>query len=303
MKKLKIILLILISTYFMINIAIAWVVDMWAIWNKKVITDVSINSLSWSNAIEKLNNWWLSFLQTAKVILSWVVLIYLVYLGFMMVMAMWAEDKLTATKRQIYYSLLAFLFINIPWQLYWVFSGKTNSDVTTKNWESFSSVQKSWDWNMFINFDNWNSTIENGVISFIKVILIWIVIMLFMMAAIWIISSWWNDEKKKKAQKRFINWILWLIFMWVIQMWTYVAYSGDIPKWQSLFAQLSNLALFFAWPVAIFFLIIGWFYYITSAWDEAKAKKWATIIKNTFVAVIILLASYAFLKDLADFNL
>lgn len=303
MKKLKIILLILISTYFMINIAIAWVVDMGAVWNKKVITDVSINSLSWSNAIEKLNNWWLSFLQTAKVILSWVVLIYLVYLGFMMVMAMWAEDKLTATKRQIYYSLLAFLFINIPWQLYWVFSGKTNSDVTTKNWESFSSVQKSWDWNMFINFDNWNSTIENGVISFIKVILIWIVIMQFMMAAIWMISSWWNDEKKKKAQKRFINWILWLIFMWVIQMWTYVAYSWDIPKWQSLFAQLSNLALFFAWPVAIFFLIIGWFYYITSAWDEAKAKKWATIIKNTFVAVIILLASYAFLKDLADFNL
>jgi succinate dehydrogenase hydrophobic anchor subunit len=93
------------------------------------------------------------------------------------------------------------------------------------------------------------------------------------------------------------------VFLWVIQSWTYVAYSWNIPKWQSLFSQLSNLALFFTWPVAIFFLVYGGFLYITSAWDEGKAKKWTTIIKNTFIAVIILLASYAFLKDLWDFKL
>ncbi|MFZ4461885.1 MAG: hypothetical protein ACOYN2_05205 [Patescibacteria group bacterium] len=82
-----------------------------------------------------------------------------------------------------------------------------------------------------------------------------------------------------------------------------IAYSGNIPNGQSIFASLANLALFFAGPTAIFFLTLGAWYYITSAGDEEKAKKGKSIVINTFIAVIILLASYTFLKDLADFKL
>lgn len=81
-----------------------------------------------------------------------------------------------------------------------------------------------------------------------------------------------------------------------------MAYAGDIPKGAGIFAQLSNMALFFAGPVAIFFLILGAYYYITSGGDEERAKKGKTIVINTFIATIILLASYTFLKDLADFS-
>lgn len=82
-----------------------------------------------------------------------------------------------------------------------------------------------------------------------------------------------------------------------------VVYAGDIGRGQGIFAQLSNLALFFAGPTAIFFLLLGGYYYITSAGEEEKAKKGKSIVINTFIAVIILLASYAFLKDLGDFKL
>ena len=93
------------------------------------------------------------------------------------------------------------------------------------------------------------------------------------------------------------------MFLGVLQAWISVVYAGDIPHGQSMFASLANLALFFAGPTAIFFLTLGAWYYITSAGDEEKAKKGKSIVINTFIAVIILLASYTFLKDLADFSL
>ena len=70
-----------------------------------------------------------------------------------------------------------------------------------------------------------------------------------------------------------------------------------------MFTQLANLALFFAGPVAIFFLVMGAYYYITSAGDEERAKRGKSIVINTFIATFILLASYAFLKDLANFHI
>lgn len=279
----------------------AWV-DMTKIWWWKSISDVSYNPVWWWDALEKLNNGWLSILHITKVVLSGVMLIYLVYLGFMMVMAMWTEDKLSTTKRQIYYTLISFLFINVPGQLYWLFTWKVNEDATTKTRYTDVTIANT-DGNLFVNFFNWGATVENGIISFIKVLVVGLVILQFMMAWISLISSAWNEEKLKKARTRFLNWIYWLIFIWLIQSWTVIAYSWNIPKWQNLFAQMLNLAMFFAWPTAIFFLILGGFHYITSAWDEAKTKKWIAIIKNTIIAVIILLASYAFLKDLADFTI
>lgn len=299
-KTFKYILLsFVLLLYF--NTALWWVVDLWSsVWWWKNISDISVNPIAWWDALEKIINWALSILHTVKVILSWVFLIYLVFLGFQMVMAMWADDKLSASKRQIYYTLLAFLFVNIPWQLYSLFIWKVNGDVTEKVKHS-DVIIKDTDGNIFVNFFEWNSTIEWWVIAFIKVIVIWVVIMLFMMAWIWLISSWWNDEKRKKARTRFLNWIIWLIFLWVIQSWVAIVYDGKITEGQTLFAKISNLAIFFTWPVAIFFLILWGFYYITSAWDEAKTKKWIAIIKNTFIAVIILIACYAFLMDLKDF--
>ena len=90
-----------------------------------------------------------------------------------------------------------------------------------------------------------------------------------------------------------------MIFLGLIQAWISVVYSGSINAGQSLFAKVANLALFFAGPLAIFFLIVGAFLFITSAGDEEKAKKGKNIIINTAIGTLILLAGYTFLKDLA----
>jgi hypothetical protein len=66
---------------------------------------------------------------------------------------------------------------------------------------------------------------------------------------------------------------------------------------------MSNLALFFAWPIAIFFLTLAWYYYITSNGDEERVKKAKAIVINTVIATLILLASYTFLLDLQSISI
>ncbi len=154
-----------------------------------------------------------------------------------------------------------------------------------------------------MNFANWDGTVEGGVLMFVRIAVVGAAIFLFVMAGLKLIASGGKEESIKEAKGRILYGVLALIFLGVIEAWVQVAYSGDIPKGQGIFSQLSNLALFFAGPVAVFFLILGGYYYITSGGDEERAKKGKSIVVNTFIATIILLASYTFLKDLADFRI
>jgi hypothetical protein len=64
-----------------------------------------------------------------------------------------------------------------------------------------------------------------------------------------------------------------------------------------------GLAMYFAAPVAIFFLVTAAYYYITSAGDEERIKKAKSIFTNTLIAALILLGAYSFLSDLVSFSL
>ena len=70
------------------------------------------------NTAEKVNSAGRSILSTAKVILNGLAVIFIVYSGIMMVIAYGAEGELTKQKNQLTYALVAFLFVNIPGQIY-----------------------------------------------------------------------------------------------------------------------------------------------------------------------------------------
>jgi len=108
-----------------------------------------------------------------------------------------------------------------------------------------------------------------------------------------------REEKMKEAKNKFVYTILALVFVSFIEAWKNVAFGGVIDDGVDLFEALANLALFFAAPVAIFFLTLAGYYYITDAGDEERVKKAKSIIINTLLATIILLAAYTFLLDLA----
>lgn len=83
-----------------------------------------------------------------------------------------------------------------------------------------------------------------------------------------------DEEKQKNAKHRITYGVLALIFMAFVKAWGSIVAAGDVTKgFVTGTGKLFSVALFFAGPMAIFFLIWGAYYYITSGGDEERVKK------------------------------
>lgn len=267
------------------------------------ITNHSLQNISatWDLATD-IENVWFNILTTIKYIVSWLLVIFLVYVGIEMMISMWSdEDKLSTAKRQLRYTIVAIIFINIPWTIYDMFY--------TNKWQIDGRILWTWansfsqlNSNIFIS-RFFNNTLNWQIIMFFESLIFGIAVFTIVLAWIKIIASRWREEEISESKTKIIWSIIWLIFIWFIESWKYFIYNWNVRDWANLFATIEELVLFFAWPVAIFFLTLAWWYYITSNWEEEKITKAKSIIVNTVIATIILLASHTFLKDLISLNI
>lgn len=299
-KKIKIILFVII-TFFLLKTVNAWVDFNSIDWVNNII-DHSLSSLdNWWDIVNNIENVWFNILTIVKYIISWVLVILLVYTWIQMIISMWSdEEKLTTSKRYLRYVIVALLFINIPWTLYDIFviDNKWQVDWWLNNWSSSIFTN-----NIFVDFTNFETTFNWRIILFIETIIFGIAIFMITLAWIKIISSRWQEERITEAKSKILWSLIWLVFIWFIEAWKWFIYEWEISDWAEIFNTMENLALFFAWPVAIFFLILAWWYYITANWNEEKVKKAKNIIIYTIIATIILLVSHAFLKDLITLSI
>ncbi len=296
--KIKILLLILFSSLIFSNISYwDWVIKMPS--ETKEIKEASIEFTPPSNdVIENVNHLGFSLLNTIKIVLEWVLIIYMVYAGIQMIMAMGSNDEmLTDSKRQIWYTLVALLFINIPQTLYYAFYNDNQKTIWNTSTTAF--IDDWWDSNLFVNMFTFRDTLQDKVIWFIEVLIFAIAVFMAILAGIRIMTARWNDEWISEGKSKLIYSIIAIVLVWFIETWRYVAFEWSIDDWVSFFAKLANLALFFAWPIAILFLSFAGYYFITANWDEERIKKAKNIVINTMLATLIILASYAFLLDLA----
>ena len=301
----KILLIIwLIFSIFIIN-WYAGTVDIEWLWNDfekvKKVSNYSGSIDENINIVKEVEKKWINILHIFKTLLQWILLIYIIYIGIQMVISMWTdEDKLSKWKNQLWYSLVAIMFINIPWTIYRVINSE-------HKWSNISDLHnnESTSWtNLFINNSSWHDwlwTLLNNIVSFIEVIIFWIAIFTIVMHWIKIMSARWREEKITEAKSKILYSLYAWIFVWFIDAWRRLAMSGSMNDWWQIFWKFSKIALLFAWPVAIFFLTLAWYYYITANWDENKTKKAKSIIVNTLIWIILLWAMFTFLKDLANF--
>lgn len=265
--------------------------------------------LSEVNAVDNIT--WISvrIFQVIKTLILWLAIIYMVYIWIMMIVAMWNDEDLKTQKKQLWYTMLAFLFVNIPWTLVSIFSNKKFGQDVTLNIksEAFTANETWYNQNIFFNYNEFLNKITwdtFSIIAFIEVIIFFSAIFSLLQAWYYLLLSNWSSDNLTKAKKRWLYTVFAIISVMVMEAWTILAFNWKITtEWQDIFSKLANLALYFAWPVAIIFLIVAWFYFVTAAWNEDNIKKAKTIVINTFIAVVILLASYTFLLDLADLTL
>lgn len=252
---------------------------------------------SW-NVVDNIESIWFSVLTIIKYIVSWLLVLFLVYAWIQIIISMWTdEEKLSSWKRQLWYTILWLAFINIPGTIYNVFIS-TKWQIDWKIVWTWSNQVSEQGGNIFMNIFSFNSTLNWWIILFLESVIFSVAIFVIMLAGIKILASRWREEEITEAKNKILWSIIWLIFIWLIESWQKFIYNGVVADWTSLFLTLEKLALFFAWPTAIIFLTLAWWYYITANGDEDKIKKAKSIIINTIIATIILLASHAFLKDL-----
>ncbi len=257
------------------------------------ITPVSITAKTWDMNTQ-INTIGFSIFTTIKIAIWALLVVYIVYAGMMMILSMWDDEKRISTaKRSIWHALVGLLFINIPWTLYDAFSWKSkNITITWTFSEKWGSE------NMFMNNDVFWSTLW-WILTFLEIALIALAIFVFVYNGIKIMLSGGEEKNVSEAKNKILRSLAGLIFVWVMEVWRGFVFVWDF-KWagQDLFSKLSNLALFFAGPVAIFFLSMAGYYYITSGWEEEKIKKAKSIVINTLLATLILIWIYTFLLDL-----
>jgi hypothetical protein len=299
MKNIIKIIMIFILAFIMLGVfkINAWVIDL-SSWDT-ILNNTSINiDTNWT-ITENVSNLWFKILTTIKYIISWILVIFLVYAWAEMIMSMWNnEERLNSAKKQLRYTLVWLIFINIPWTIYDMFNG-TKENIWSIWWTWSSDTTN----NIFANLGLFNTTFNNWIIDFIEVTIVAIAVFMIILAGIQIMTSRWKDEKITEWKNKIVWSLVWLIFVGFIETWQSLVYSGNISDWASMFETIEELALFFAWPIGIFFLTLAWYYYITSNGDEEKVKKAKSIIINTLIATVILLASHSMLKELSDLSI
>ncbi len=268
--------------------------------NVTAIKEASI-AYSWggSNIVGSINNVWFSILRTAKLILQWVLIIYVVYIGAQMIWSMGTdEEELGKAKRQIRYILVGLMFISIPWSIYRAFrkedmTGNIDGRVGVAGWSSGNNES-----NLFFDFFSFGQTLNDNILGFLKILIFGVAVFMIVYEGIKVMTARGRDEQISEAKHKIIYSLLALVFLWFIEVWKNLAFSGNITDGVNIVGTLVKLALFFAGPTAIFFLTLAWYYYITSQGDEEKVKKAKTIIISIVMATVLLLASYTFLLDL-----
>ena len=269
------------------------------------IADVSIDPdtmASGASTEEQVQQTVLYFLHIFKVVLSALAVVYLVYIGIAMVIAMGDDKDLKKAKQQFIYTLTAFLFVNVPGQIYELFSDKSAGSLDATSRLGTHSETQTAGSNLFLNFNNWNLTVQDGVVMFLRVLIYGLAVASLIISGVRLMVSQGSDDGQKTEKKRILHAILALILMGFIESIIWFATYGNITQGQEMFARVVNLAIYFAAPVAIFFLIKGGYYLLTSAGDEERAKKGKHNVGAVLIGVIILFAIYTFLIDLKDFT-
>ena len=295
-----------IKYIILLIIAIIWISFIWdsfasyEIEGSELIEKESMIIISSTNPIDSIESIWFNILGIIKLAIEWILVIFIVYIWAQMIWSMWSdEEALSKSKKQIMYSVIAVLFINMPWDLYLSFHKDIPWNVWNKmnTWWFLNNLGES---NMFFDAFNFWYTFWDQIVWFLSVLISSIAIVMIVYEALKLISSRWREEKITEAKNKVVYSILALVFVWIIQVWKSFAFSFKVSEITNIFSNLADLALFFAWPIAFFFLTIAAYYYITSAWDEEKVKKAKSIVINTVLATLILLAAYTFLLDLAN---
>lgn len=220
----------------------------------------------------------LLFLQGAAVA-------YIVYIGTQMVLNVDNKDMIKEKRMALLYAILGFIVLSIGGEAIRIFDP---TQVAQQGTDS-----------LFITDPNAGlpGLIKN-IINIIKYVIWAIAIVMLTIMGYKMIS---NQERDITKQRHHIFWIA--IGLFFIQIADLVIQpflpetENKVEAGNMLLVNIGNILLTIMAPTALFFIILGAYYYLSAAGDEGKTKKGQQILIGTVIAVVIAYSSYTIVAE------
>lgn len=313
------------KSFMFVCIACIWVClgDVWAngvvgVWewavNLAEIPNTSIvggDTLQW-DFMFSLKATAVELIYYAKILLNGLVFFALLWVGAVWILSMWEESGRTEWKWKFIISIVALVLINVPEVLYRIFTGSDSytqgtiqrvsgkTIITTDPGGQFTEADfVACDNFLFCPYGLFNNVYVRWFFFALEVLMVVIAVIFFTFGGIKLMVSGGKEDSLKTARNRFIyggiallvvgfvEWLYRAVFLWGLV-------TGDV----AILINIANVFLFFAWPIAIIFLIIWAYYYITSGGSQERADKGKKILLYTFLATILLLLSYTLIVEI-----
>jgi NADH:ubiquinone oxidoreductase subunit 6 (subunit J) len=164
-------------------------------------------------SIESAKNLGFRILGVIRIVISGFALIYLVMVGAYMIIGSDNEETVKTQRKQIFYALIGFLFLNIPGFVYTIFAPSNVGSIgTVDNWSSTTGSSIFWNTAGF-------EGIFGNIIAFLRVFAFGVAVTMFTWGLFNLLVSGGDDEKRKQAKNRIIYGIIGLIFLGFVQLW------------------------------------------------------------------------------------
>ena len=140
------------------------------------------------------------------------------------------EEKLSSAKRQLWYTLVAILFINIPGTIFEAFNTTQKSVSVGGNVGNNSFLSSDSSSNIFVDFFVFGNTLNDNIVGFLEVMIFIVAVFMLVLAGINVMTSRGREEKMTEAKNKIVYTILALVFVGIIETWKRLAFSGSLDQ-------------------------------------------------------------------------
>jgi Type IV secretion system pilin len=254
--------------------------------------------------------------DAVRIILYGIALLAMLYVGFLWVTSMGDEERQNDGKYRILLIIIGLFIINVAELIYTVITGssylddnfgrKVSSISTRDPGGSFNESELD-RCNYFFCPQNfwWNGSVL-AVIKFLEVTMIATAVVMFTWGWFMLLLRGDDEHANQQAKMRLVYWTIAIIvvgFIEAIYRAIFFGWALNATGLMRVLVMIANFAIFMAGPIGIIMIIIGAYFYITSAGDEERADRGKKILLYTFLATILLILSYTFLVEIVWLNL
>lgn len=142
--------------------------------------------------------------------------------------------------------------------------------------------------------------------KFFEIIMIATAVVMFTWGGLTMLFRGNDEATAKTAKMRLVYGTIALVIIGFIEaLYRAIFFGGtlNVSGITEILVTVANFFLFIAGPVAIVYIIIGSYFFITSAGNEERADRGKRILLYTFFATILVILAYTVLVELVGLNL